>query len=367
MICFLNSCREQYVPKPVTIDLNYLVIDGFINANAGEKTVIKLSRTKKINDSTIIYTPEMFASINIEEENGNTYYLQQSSNGEYISQLLNIDKNRKYRLNINTTNGAVYQSSFVEVRIPPPVDSITWKQDNDVSLFVNTNDPKNNTRYYMWNFTETWEYRSFYDSRLGFENGYISFLDDDKHKTVCYQSKESNAILVGSSAALSEDIISHELIGKVFNGQEKLAVRYSILVRQMAITQEAKQYWDLMKKNSEQVGGLFDPQPSQLFSNYSCISNPNEIAIGYLSASGVEEKRIFIDNDEVKDWFVSDPSVKCEITILGDTSQSSYFPYFSSGAFLPVYYTSGPGLAISQSECVDCTLKGGTLTKPPYW
>jgi hypothetical protein len=43
----------------------------------------------------------------------------------------------------------------------PPIDSISWKRDEEgVRVFVNTHNPEGNTRYYRWEFEETWEIRS---------------------------------------------------------------------------------------------------------------------------------------------------------------------------------------------------------------
>jgi hypothetical protein len=74
---------------------------------------------------------------------------------------------------------------------------------------------------------------------------------------------------------------------------------YSVIVSQYALTSNQFKYWTELKKNSEQLGTLFDAQPSQLNSNIHCITNPAEPVMGYLSASTVQKKRIFIANSEM--------------------------------------------------------------------
>jgi hypothetical protein len=49
-------------------------------------------------------------------------------------------------------------SEFAEVRITPQLDSVSWKQENNgVRIYASTHDPNNNTRYYKWDYEETWE------------------------------------------------------------------------------------------------------------------------------------------------------------------------------------------------------------------
>ncbi len=83
----------------------------------------------------------------------------------------------------------------------------------------------------------------------------------------CWRTANSTNILVGSSIALSEDVISYFPIAIIPQHTEKLSKRYSILVRQYAINAESFRYMQLIQKNTEQLGGLFDGQPSQLEGN----------------------------------------------------------------------------------------------------
>ena len=57
-----------------------------------------------------------------------------------------------------------------------------------------------------------------------------------------------------------------------------------------------------MKKNTEQTGSLFDPQPSQLSGNIHCLTDPNELVIGYVEITQEQTQRIFISSSEVSDW-----------------------------------------------------------------
>ena len=57
-----------------------------------------------------------------------------------------------------------------------------------------------------------------------------------------------------------------------------------------------------MKKNTEQVGTLFDAQPSQISGNFKCLTNPGELVIGFVEVTEEQTKRAFIYNSQVPGW-----------------------------------------------------------------
>jgi len=67
------------------------------------------------------------------------------------------------------------------------------------------------------------------------------------------------------------------------------------------LTSAAFNYLTLIEKNSQQLGTLFDPQPSELPGYIHSTSNPAEPVLGYLSAVAPQEKRLFIDASQVTD------------------------------------------------------------------
>jgi hypothetical protein len=362
MVFVLDGCVKPYLLPRSAHNLNYLVVDGAIII--GDTSTIKLSRTLNISD-TLPPVPERNAEVSIVAQSGNTFGLQAQGDGIYKLNTTTLSFSEKYSLHIRTSNGSEYISDFVESKQSPPIDSLEWDQDDAISIYVNTHDSSGNTRYYRWEFEETGQYTAEYDSHLDFRNGELVFIEPQDYRFTCYKYFNSNAIVVGSSRSLKDDVIRRGLITMVPNDNSKIAVRYTILVKQFALTAGAYKYYQLIKNNSEQTANIFDPQPSQLQGNIHCLTNPGEQVLGYMTASSVTEKRIFINQVDLKYRKQSIYASVCEVILLNDSA--SIIEFLSTGRFLPAYYQGSGTLAIAAPICVDCRLQGGTVGKPSYW
>lgn len=360
------GCKESYEPAAITIDRNYLVVDGFINSNRDSLTTITLSRTRPLTDSTFTSDPELRARVVIQGEGGDSYTLQERANGVYTASLMNINQSSRYRLRVSTVANKEYLSEYVPVQQSPAIDSVTWEQHDDVTIYVNTHDPFNNTRYYRWDYLETWEHHSAYDSPWGVSNGYIFIVDVATQGFMCWSTVPSTEIVLGTSIQLGQDVISHQPVGMVAQHSVKIGVRYSMLLKQYALTERAFDYWQILKKNTQELGTLFDPQPSQLRGNIHCITNPAEPVIGYVSVGSVSSKRIFIDKNDVSNW---NPPVTpfCDVKEIPKGFPDPLVYTYPDPTYAPYYFVTGGGLFIAKKECVDCRLQGGVNQKPIFW
>ena len=356
-----SACIKPFESPKSAQDLGFLVVDGTINI--GAPTTVRLTRTKNISDDHF-NTPELNASVFIESESGQVYNFQGDSAGYYSSGGYPVSFNDKYRLKIETKSGEQVASDFVEAKQSPPIDSVNWVQNNEVYIYVNTHDPSNNTRYYRWVYEETSQYQSHYDSYADFIDGQIVYLTDEQMRYNCYKYYNSTDIILGSSTALSDDVIKSRLINIVPNDNSKISVRYSILVKQFALTQEAYNYWQMLKQNSEQTGNVFDPQPSQLVGNIHSITDPGRPVLGYVSASSVSEQRLFIRWQDLEDRRDPQAGMRCDEKFISFEQAAEYLT--DREKYRIAYFTQG-AIVIARMLCVDCTLRGGTNVKPTYW
>ena len=355
----LLSCKEEYYPPVDDTNSNLLVVEGIINPDS---TTITLSRTRNLND-TIRFIPEPNALVYIEGQQGGLFQLQAKGNGNYTVGAIVLNTATRYRLRI-AVGGNTYASEYVEVKKTPPIDSLQWEQNKDVSIYLNTHDPANNTRYYRWEFVETWEHHSYYDTNLGYANGVVYFRNPNELLNKCWTTAGSTDILLGTSAQLSEDKIERAPITVIPDGSEKITVLYSILVKQYALNEKAYDFWQLLRRNTNNVGGIFDAQPSELIGNIHCINKPTEPVIGFISASTVETKRMFIRRGELSEWNSPTRDFVCTSIVI---SPNEWQSYLSNGFYAPAYFVSGGALAVARTQCVDCTYQGGNTIRPPFW
>ena len=364
----LAQCRKPYIPAVLVKADKYLVVDGFINSSPGGITTIILSRTKKLTD-TVVNIPEQGAQVAIQSAAGNSYALQETgANGRYVSDVLTLDNKGQYKIVITTAGNNQYQSDLISVKQTPPIDSIVWRQDNKgINLYANTHDPLNNTRYYRWQYIQTWEYHSQLETVWGVENGIAYLRTPEQQVHVCYTTTPSSSILTGTSASLAQDRISDALLGNIAQNDSTLNYRSSFLVQQYALTPAAYFYWQIIKKNSEELGSLFDLQPSQLEGNIHNINNAGEPVVGYISATNLQEKRIFINNADLQNWQPAAGSYNCMVVDTPQDPNNFLIINYPDTSYAPWYYVSMGPLKLAKKTCLDCTLSGGVNIKPSYW
>jgi hypothetical protein len=340
-----------------------LVIDGFLDGGAGSCTVV-LSRSQNVSDPNKPIM-EKGATVQLEDNNGSVYSLKEVRNGNYSVSNVTIDTQIKYRLNIKTEAGKSYQSEYIEIKNTPPIDSVTWKaSDQGIQFYVSTHDDEKKSIYYQYRFVETWEYTSAFQSSYKFKNGVVVVRYDDIYH--CWTTLNSTVISLATSVKLSQDIISNFPFFHIPKPSNKYLIRYSVLVKQNAITSEAYNYWQQLQKNTEKIGTLFDPQPSQVTSNIQNIDNKDEPVLGYFSAGITMEKRIFVNFAELpRGWFFMDTGYCYADTVLiADVGRDTTI------SLVNVVYNGSPsptGYTYSSIECVDCRLAGGTTAKPDFW
>ncbi len=364
--CFtLIGCKEKYNPPLTSLPKSFLVVEGILNAG-NQKTTIHLTRTFKLDQKATVKT-ENNAMLTVEGNNNTTAFLAGAGNGNYVSNNLNLNPNNEYRLRIKTTDGKEYLSDYVKVKITPPIDSISWKREAEgLRIYANTKDPSNTTHYYRWDFEETWEIRSTYGPYVIYQNGAIRnrvFPQEDV--SICWKNNSSTKILLANSLRLQSDIINEAPLTFIPVGDEKLFVRYSILAKQYALEREAYNFFELMKRNSEDVGSIFSPQPSEIKGNIHCVTDPEEFVVGYVTASSVMEKRIFIEAIQVGTW----PNYnRCEEVRVRNHPDS--IKEAINVGLMPYYHIISPTENIylfSTPYCVDCTTRGGATARPLFW
>ena len=182
----------------------------------------------------------------------------------------------------------------------------------------------------------------------------------------CWRSAISRSLILGSSARLSQDIISKQPFLLIPAGDRRLSVLYSIYVRQYGLTKEAYEFLEKMRKNTEGTGSIFDPQPSQLKGNIQNVSDPEEVVIGFVSICTVVDKRLFIYNSEVPQWDYRSDCFEARIKNNPDSIDVAQGSGLVPTDVLETFGTAIVYFGVSTADCVDCT-RTGTNVKPSFW
>lgn len=360
------GCKDEYISPYKAPSTGYLVVEGYISGNT--RTQFTLSRTIPLpGDSTP--PPETGAKVQVEGSDNSIWPLPEGSPGAY-SDSFTLNPQLKYRLRIQTLEGETYLSDFVPFKITPPIDSISWTNGPDgVVIYASTHDPANATRYYQWNWDQTYEYASGeYSEFEYYPTANAVFIRPDSDQiNHCWISATSTSILVSTSTKLANDVISLYPIKMIPPNDIQISILYSILVRQYALTEDGYNFLNLMQKNTESLGTIFDAQPSQITGNVHSLTHPTEQVIGWVSAGTVTNQRIYISRAQVLSSYVFSCELK-DTLLPADTDLRKNFSFEYVPVTADYFGLTLLGYYSNYETCVDCRkFNGGVNKKPYYW
>jgi hypothetical protein len=374
----MAGCVEPYMPSVIDAPTTYLVVDGFINGKG--RTRIRLSRTINVATTTAP-PPEKGAKLFIVDNMGTRYALAEQSSGYYLSDSLLLTPTRQYQLSLTTAASAEYASDLTPLKVTPPLQFGWVRQNGEMDFRLSTADPTGLSRFYRWSTTETWEFNSAYKSVLQYRGGLI--LPRITPIYTCWHTDRHTAINQRSTTQLSQDAVTNLQMLHYSDHDERFKIRYSVLVTQYAETAEEFAYLEILRKNTEAVGGLNDPLPAPLTGNMHRVGTPDEPVLGFVGAHTVEQKRLFIVPAEMNlptGWTFTTPYAACKNIIepvpdsLDMWPNIIYIPQtrnFTELSYVAVDYTldrdgNPNGYLGSTRDCVDCRTRGSNV-KPTFW
>jgi hypothetical protein len=368
VVFFIGGCVEPFTPELPSDKTGALVVEGYINAGAGE-SIFKLTRTVPFNDTDQSIDYETHATVQIVDDQDHRFALTEIEHRLYSTGQLTLPLTAAYRLDITLHNGTKYQSEFLPVKVTPPIDSISWEWSDQLYLYVNTHDLSGATRFYQWTFHEDWQIQSPLESLLKWEEDTIKIPTPSEKKLMfnCWKSSKSEGLHFTSTKALQTDNVKFNLI-RFPQGAEKTSVKYSIIVKQNALTEEHYNYLRLMQRNTTLTGSFFDPLPSHLYGNIKNLADTEEIVVGYVGVYTTEKSTRFINNGELP--FVARGNT-CATEQFAQNDQMKLNQYLrSTNLYVPykiwIDLEGNPWLLVIERPCVDCRVYGSSI-KPAYW
>jgi len=371
----LKSCVVPYIPEAPEND-QLLVVEGLIS-DQKEVNTIKISKSRPLwTGQHPVYLTG--CKVWITDDLGHIDNLAETAIGTYITDSSTFKGNagRKYTLHITTSSAdgnLNYESFPMELKPVPEIDSLYYEKKvftrynlpiEGCQIYLDTYDPLNNSNFYRWAYSETWEIN-------------LPFNVENK---VCWRTENSNSILLKNSSLLAENRVVGYPVKTISNPIDRLTVKYSILVKQYSLNEDEYIYWEALKTSLDQQGGLYDIIPPIIPNNIFCIEKPNEKTLGYFSVSAISSRRIFI-----KDKFVGyDESCNSSIVFgLPKIDMNGASPTYGKdvsieGLDVSVWVAEDHTdkippyrIVVYNRWCTDCTQKGifGEYRnkKPSFW
>jgi hypothetical protein len=156
----------------------------------------------------------------------------------------------------------------------------------------------------------------------------------------------------------------------------KLRFGYSVLVRQVAQSPAEYDYWERLRKSTENLGTVNDPLPGRVTGNVHALADAAEPVLGYVGVHTVAQKRLFLDptaqlpKPQPSSVFFDPAYANC--LQVDSYSFPQALPQLRASGLVPlkpiININSGDtiGTTASSLDCVDCRQRG-TNVKPSYW
>lgn len=365
------SCVEPFDAKTEIFE-DALVIDATIT-NEFKKHKIKLTRTIQFEVLGLTITPEKNANVRIIDESQNEYLFQEIDSGYYISASeFETKANTNYELHITTQDGKNYASKPTK---SPNIKSIfeleaqrIFDTDGNEGMAILVGyDSSENFNYYRYEYEETYKIIApkWADSYLRFIGSQIEEVPKmGLDGRICYKTEVSKNTIINSNLDIGAGVPPQFVVRFINRNDYILSHRYSILVKQYAITREAYLFLETLKSLNQQENIFSSSQPGFFEGNVHSIDNSNEKVLGYFDVTAVTTERIYLNysdffHDEPLPPYVEacDPYYPFPVNLKGLLDGGSVL-YYSTNGF-------GDHSVVSQ-VCGDCTVIGNS-EPPEFW
>lgn len=358
------GCIKEFQPGDYGESPSYVVVDAVIN-DQQEQQLIRISKSTLMTDSEYLHLPD--CKVKVVDILGNEFLFQEKNNSyEGLIDTEFLYLGNSFKIHFSIPEGKEYESAYEELKASPPIDSVYYILDESqtkIQFYVDFQSAENYSKYYKWDLEETHEHHATWPIGNYYTDNKFVYVPYSWDLFVCYSTLQIKRIYSASTVNLNENSSIKIPLNTVDNSTQRLFHRYSLLVSQASLSADAYSYWETLKKNNQESGGLYDSQPSNSEGNVKCLSSPEEKVLGYFGVSSISYERVFID--EVPDLTFPDyfecAEVPIEITEILSSTETSWPIYFVP---VPAGY---PGYLTGDYDCFDCREEGGDTIPPDYW
>ncbi|AUD04134.1 DUF4249 domain-containing protein [Spirosoma pollinicola] len=322
-----------------TVDI--IVVDGTVN-NLAEPQFIRLTyaRADRLTGRSG-NLPITKASVEVWEDSARVIACHETTDGVYqLPADFKGQVGHAYQLRFTLTDGSQYVSTQQLMPATAPINKIRAQFNlNSLSpsvrgyytsghdIFIELQDPIEQRNYYRWDLVD---YEPQYWCRSceqGFYNIYNVIEDyhgiyrsgpdlyeacyyppyvyigdfvygrtfDYRCRTQCWEILPSYAVTLFDDQYSNGGLIPNfKVAGVPFYQHGPCLVQ----VRQSSLTVDAYRYYKLFQAQTQNTGGLADTPPTAPVGNVHNVASPNQVVVGYFTATGVYTKPIYIDRQD---------------------------------------------------------------------
>ena len=382
LFVFNVSCLEEIDLQTETAFESAIVVEATLTNELIQQKVL-LSRTYKLEEEG----PTQLNGATVKVVGGgSTYVFYESQSGVYLSNtVFAAQSSIEYQLEISTPNGSNYISTLKTLTQETQIEELFFErgfnenQEEGVSVFVNSFDPTGNSKFYRFEYEETYKIiaptYSVLDLHVNFGPPISFFLTPKPtQQLICYATEVSNKIILESTNQFEEDRLTNFRARFIKRDDAIISHRYSILVKQYIQSIEAFEFYKKLDELSSSENLFSQLQPGFLIGNMTSLSNASEKVLGYFEVSSVDSKRIFFNYEELfPDEMLPPYFISCNEFAPIEVSPGGGSPLADALTQGNKYYRSNfepmefeGGYYLVAPACGDCTVLGA-LDPPEYW
>lgn len=370
ILCTMSSCIEEFNADLGDADSNILVVEG--NIYSDSYCTFYLTRSIGINDN--LWYKDLYitnATLKVVGSDGSVFESKKDGDGFGV-QVGSLSPNVQYSLEIEW-DGATFKSEPAAPISSTEIETVYFTQSEEtgeVDIMV-TNKPTNSKEpmYMRWLYDETWEIHSHYQPAFVYDPkaGKIRDIEEEEKKFVGWKSSHLTNIIIANTSKFENNRIQDFRLKQIAQNDDRLEFLYTIDVRQYALSKAQYEYELARQELSDEMGGMFAPLPSELFSNIVC-SDKKHRAIGYIGVCDKAKSfRLWISTNEVSYRNALTPFVQIAsdeefLALSNDERYSLGYRITNDMAPMP-----GQSWEWANERGVDVTQRGAKLEKPSWW
>lgn len=312
-----NSCLDRISFDVGDLNTGAIVITGQITDNPGPYTV-NIYRSSNVDDDLFHSAPYLVKRVTLSDDQGNEEDLEAAEPGTFKTKENGIkgETGHSYQLTIELFDGGIFKSSWEEIKPVGAIEKLYYEFESipqrnapdkyGFRVFVDATTADNN--YVRWKYTGTYKVLTYPERhQVGCEgqldpfecSGYVApygILTYTKPCECCYcwVTDYENAPHLNDREILTDGEFKRVELGFVgFNAFNFSFYKYMLKVEQMSLSQEAYEFWKIIRDQKTGLTSLFQPAFGKTRTNFSSTNSRHEV-VGIFYASAVTSEIVFI-------------------------------------------------------------------------